>query len=616
MHHTPIRGKLMVSQLLLLCGGLQLLRPCSAFSLSAPRAAPRRAATTSPHIRPPGSKERSNTSGFPSPKFNTNTMIPSSSGFSTDSEGRGMGRLGAQGVETEQPEQQQQQQQQQEQEQEQEEGFRWTRQWYPVAVMRDLEARDARQPYPVQLLGEALVVWKDPKDGGWKAFADRCPHRWAPLSEGRVDQKTGRLQCIYHGWEFQGDGKCGSIPQARPESRDAAQNSKRACATVIPTKIVEDKLWLWPDSSPEGVRESERVQPVTVPGLDLESGEFGGNWFSRDLAYGADSLVENLVDPAHVPYAHHGVMGSRAFGSPMAIEIDDESATGEDEFVTKKTGYVGNNVMRVGFRAPGLIYYESDYTEGLAMIVKRMPPPFRALFWAIKKLNVDKKLSMKDEDRKEKGDRLLTYFIGYAVPTTPGKCRIFTRTCRNFFLQHPVIPRRFRNSLAKEHLAQQRVLDGDSVILHVQERFLAGAGEQGVKRPEKTFYMPTDSDTPIRRFRRWYHSRGGDGPTWAKGVDPSDLGPVLPREEILDRLNAHTKDCAACGKAMRVSATVKRLSAWGTLLLLAAAAAAPRGMAPVRLATGALASACLSVAMRKREQRFIFVDYVHAKLDD
>lgn len=29
--------------------------------------------------------------------------------------------------------------------------FEWTRQWYPVAVMRDLEARDPRQPYPVQV---------------------------------------------------------------------------------------------------------------------------------------------------------------------------------------------------------------------------------------------------------------------------------------------------------------------------------------------------------------------------------------------------------------------------------------------------------------------------------
>ncbi|CAN0527164.1 unnamed protein product, partial [Scytosiphon promiscuus] len=30
------------------------------------------------------------------------------------------------------------------------ETFQWTRQWYPIAVIRDLEARDPRQPYPLQ----------------------------------------------------------------------------------------------------------------------------------------------------------------------------------------------------------------------------------------------------------------------------------------------------------------------------------------------------------------------------------------------------------------------------------------------------------------------------------
>ncbi|CAM9572300.1 unnamed protein product, partial [Laminaria digitata] len=57
-----------------------------------------------------------------------------------------------------------------------------------------------------------------------------------------------------------------------------------------------------------------------------------------------------------------------------------------------------------------------------------------------------------EEDRKEYADKPINYFIGYAVPTSPGRCRIFTRTARNFFLQHPVIPLRWRNSLAKEHL--------------------------------------------------------------------------------------------------------------------------------------------------------------------
>ena len=29
----------------------------------------------------------------------------------------------------------------------------------------------------------------------------------------------------------------------------------------------------------------------------------------RELPYGHDVLIENLLDPAHVPFAHHGVSG-------------------------------------------------------------------------------------------------------------------------------------------------------------------------------------------------------------------------------------------------------------------------------------------------------------------
>ena len=33
--------------------------------------------------------------------------------------------------------------------------------------------------------------------------------------------------------------------------------------------------------------------------------------FMRELPYGQDVLLENLVDPSHVEYAHHGVFGGR-----------------------------------------------------------------------------------------------------------------------------------------------------------------------------------------------------------------------------------------------------------------------------------------------------------------
>lgn len=64
-----------------------------------------------------------------------------------------------------------------------------------------------------------------------------------------------------------------------------------------------------------------------------------------------------------------------------------------------------------------------------------------------------------------------------------------------------------------------------------QERLLADAGERGVERPEKTYYMPTASDVTVRFFRKWYHSRGGAGPPWAKVKDNAKneylLGDIL-----------------------------------------------------------------------------------------
>lgn len=62
---------------------------------------------------------------------------------------------------------------------------------------------------------------------------------------------------------------------------------------MIPTKVVQGKLWLWPDSSPEGVAASELISPAVVS--DMGSEEFGGNWYMRELEYSFDTLLENLA---------------------------------------------------------------------------------------------------------------------------------------------------------------------------------------------------------------------------------------------------------------------------------------------------------------------------------
>lgn len=95
----------------------------------------------------------------------------------------------------------------------QEEKFDWFSQWYPVMPVCDL---DKRVPHAKRVIGFDVVVWWDRNESSWKVFDDACPHRLAPLSEGRIDQ-WGRLQCVYHGWCFNGSGDCKFIPQAPPD---------------------------------------------------------------------------------------------------------------------------------------------------------------------------------------------------------------------------------------------------------------------------------------------------------------------------------------------------------------------------------------------------------------
>ena len=92
----------------------------------------------------------------------------------------------------------------------QEEKFDWYSQWYPLMPVCDL---DKRKPHGKRVLGIDVVVWWDKNEGAWQVHDDACPHRLAPLSEGRIDQ-WGRLQCVYHGWCFNGKGECKFIPQA------------------------------------------------------------------------------------------------------------------------------------------------------------------------------------------------------------------------------------------------------------------------------------------------------------------------------------------------------------------------------------------------------------------
>jgi phenylpropionate dioxygenase-like ring-hydroxylating dioxygenase large terminal subunit len=78
--------------------------------------------------------------------------------------------------------------------------------WYPILQCEEL---GQGKPVGIQCLGENLVVWRDER-GSPAVLSDRCPHRSAKLSLGRVLE--GKLQCALHGLRFDGAGQCVLIP--------------------------------------------------------------------------------------------------------------------------------------------------------------------------------------------------------------------------------------------------------------------------------------------------------------------------------------------------------------------------------------------------------------------
>jgi phenylpropionate dioxygenase-like ring-hydroxylating dioxygenase large terminal subunit len=78
--------------------------------------------------------------------------------------------------------------------------------WLPVA----LDAEVGPRPVAVVADGVPLVLLRPAEGAMPVAFADRCPHRLVPLSAATV--ANGRLQCAYHGWEFDSSGRCVDLP--------------------------------------------------------------------------------------------------------------------------------------------------------------------------------------------------------------------------------------------------------------------------------------------------------------------------------------------------------------------------------------------------------------------
>lgn len=163
-------------------------------------------------------------------------------------------------------------------------------QWHPVALSSDVQ----QGPVGVRLLDEDLVLWRDAA-GVANAFVDRCPHRGARLSLGRINE--GNLECPYHGWQFADSGQCVKVP-AVPSFTPPPQH----CVKSFGVQEACGLIWVQLQATdvPLPVFEAEddaRLRKVSC-------GPY-------DVAASAPRIIENFLDMSHFGFVHEGWLGSR-----------------------------------------------------------------------------------------------------------------------------------------------------------------------------------------------------------------------------------------------------------------------------------------------------------------
>jgi len=166
--------------------------------------------------------------------------------------------------------------------------------WYVAAWSDDIgdEALAART-----IMDEPIVLFRK-ADGSVAAIADRCAHRFAPLSMGKV-VGGDRIQCPYHGLEFDGSGACVHNPHG------AKNIPPRARVKGYPVVEKHKAVWIWMGDAP--------ADEAKVPDFGVLDNVPELHTTKRDsitIKANYQLIIDNLLDLSHTSYLHEGILGN------------------------------------------------------------------------------------------------------------------------------------------------------------------------------------------------------------------------------------------------------------------------------------------------------------------
>ena len=163
--------------------------------------------------------------------------------------------------------------------------------WYMAGWSRDFTREELK---PVTMLNEQIVIYRK-NDGGLVALQDRCCHRFAPLSLGRLEHDD--LRCMYHGLKFAPSGKCIEIP-------GQSKIPPQACVRAYPIVEKYSGAWVW-------MGDPALADVALIPdfvGID------DPRWamLPGRMDYNANYMLinDNLLDLSHIPFLHCRSLGA------------------------------------------------------------------------------------------------------------------------------------------------------------------------------------------------------------------------------------------------------------------------------------------------------------------
>ena len=181
--------------------------------------------------------------------------------------------------------------------------------WYVAAWSDDLADG---QLLARTILKEPVVLYRK-ADGSPAALHDRCPHRFAPLSLGKI-VKGDCVQCPYHGLEFDASGACVLNPHGTKNI------PARARVRSFPMTEKHKAIWIWMgEHAPDYAKVPDFSALDNVPELHATKRD------KMMIKANYELIIDNLLDLSHTSYLHDGILGnSETVESDITVELDGD----------------------------------------------------------------------------------------------------------------------------------------------------------------------------------------------------------------------------------------------------------------------------------------------------